>query len=264
MRTGPGWLRRIRVWRSPEPLTWHLVALVVGAVLPILLLSTIVVWQLADRERLAVEERLRGTVRAAAISVDRELKESISALEILASSTALDMEDFPSFYDEARQAQRIRGWLSVLLLREDGRQILNVTRPLGTALANLGDRAYFKAVLETRRPAVSGRIVGRTIGVPTVAVAVPATRRDRIPFVVVAALDAAVLARRLADDFRAGEWTSKVVDAAGVIARSARSSAWAGPCNGRRPCWPSAHTSGRSRSRASAKRARRPRRRPAR
>ena len=218
----PAWWRRSWLWPSPVPLTWHLILLVAGALLPVLLLATAAVWQLADYERVAVEERLRGTVRSTAIAVERELRESISALEILATSTALDMEDTPSFYDEARRARVIRGWFTIVLLQGDGRQVLDLARPLGAQLPTMADRSYFKAVVQTQQPAISGRIVGRATALPTVAIAVPVIRKDRIKYVLVAALDPGALARLVANGVEADEWTRAIVDQNGVILASSR------------------------------------------
>ena len=207
--------------RSPRPLTWHLVALVLGALLPMLLLSTVAIWWLADYERLAVEAQLRGTARTMTTAVDREMKEAISALEIMGTSSALDMQDYPSFRDEAIRAQAIRGWLSVLLLDSDGHQLLNTARRADLELAQPDARDTVHTVAHTRRPVVAARVTGGLPGQSPILVTVPVTRSNRVRYVLGAVVDAAVLGRLVTDGAEPPEWTRTIVDRAGlVIARS--------------------------------------------
>src|SRR5690349_16375289 len=102
--------------RRPLPLRWHLVLLLVGALLPVVLFAAAVVVRLSGEERAAVQRRLLVPARAMAADVDRELAITTRTLQALAESDRLDVGDLASFHEEARRVQRTQpSWRTVLL-----------------------------------------------------------------------------------------------------------------------------------------------------
>ncbi|HEU5322682.1 MAG TPA: cache domain-containing protein, partial [Methylomirabilota bacterium] len=167
----------------------HLVALVVVALLPLVLFSVIVVVLLARHEREATERGLQSTVRALAVAVDSMVGDSITTLRALATSEHLDTGDLRAFY---RQCGRVlpsqETWSSVALVTPAGEQLLNVRRPFGAVLPALGDREYFREIVRSQHPGVSGHLVGRLSDEGNVAVAVPVVRERRVKYVLVAGM----------------------------------------------------------------------------
>ena len=114
-------LRRLRERRGAFPLRYHLIALVVIALVPTLIFAGAVVGSLGRQQRASVENGLQTTVRALAIAVEREIGASVRALEVLATSTALDRGDLRAFHELARRAaEEEEVWYAVTLADTSG------------------------------------------------------------------------------------------------------------------------------------------------
>ncbi|HUF94359.1 MAG TPA: hypothetical protein VMR23_18425, partial [Candidatus Limnocylindria bacterium] len=85
-------------------LRYHLVVLIVVALVPMVAFSAAIVLDLGRERRTSVEEGLQTTVRALAIAVEREIAASIRALEVLATSDLLDRGDLAAFHAQAIRA----------------------------------------------------------------------------------------------------------------------------------------------------------------
>lgn len=134
------------------------------------------------------------TSHVLALAVDREVARSIAALQLLGTSRSLDTEDRSTFHQEALRARDSQeGWWTLSLVRPDGTVVLRLMeRP--EASRNVADLLYVRAVLETRRSAVSGLYASRSTGRPTVAVAVPVLRDGAMRHILIAGIDPNVFA----------------------------------------------------------------------
>ena len=177
----------------------HFVVLVAATLLPVLVLAVTVVL-LVQRERHASMQRgLQGTARALAAAVDRELDSSVTALETLGDSPALDEGNLPAFYEHARRARDDNPrWLTVFLVEASGRQVMTLLRPLGAPLPDAGDVDYVRAVLDTRRPYVSDLALGVISQRYIITINVPVLRGGRLRYVLGASLVTDALADLLA------------------------------------------------------------------
>lgn len=125
----------------------HLLALVIGTLLPALVLAAVLVRRVVDDNRDAIRRRLIEAARAEATVVDAELSGTVRALQALAQSDRLTRGEIPAFYDEAKRLQESRStWYVVLLHDPDGRAILNTGRPLASALPAIADPETFDQV----------------------------------------------------------------------------------------------------------------------
>jgi signal transduction histidine kinase/ActR/RegA family two-component response regulator len=196
----------------------HLVVLVLVALLPVVLFSTIVVAVLAQHERDATDRGLRSTARALALAVDHVVENSITTLGALAASEHLDTGNLAAFH---RASLRVMpgqtGWLSIALFAPAGEQLLNVLQPFGTPLPTGTDRAYFQQVVRTRQPAVSGLLVGRVAARPHVVVVVPVFRKNALVYVLLASLRLDSIGEVLARQRLDRDWIGAIVDRDGVI-----------------------------------------------
>src|SRR5512133_1021875 len=94
--------------------------------LPGALLTGVLVWRVFTSDRQAVERRLIESARVDASALDRQFESTISTLQGLATSPALDRHDIEGFYNEARRVQLTqRGWATVVLLSIDGHQLVS-------------------------------------------------------------------------------------------------------------------------------------------
>jgi PAS domain S-box-containing protein len=203
--------------------------LVAGALLPLLAFSVLMVARSARQELDAVQNGLRGTSRAMALGVDRELGRSVAALQLLASSDHLDKDKVHEFYAEALRARESQDWWTVWLMRPDGTHVMNLLQPFGESLISLGDREYLHDVVTTRTPTVSNLHGGSISGKLFAAIAVPVVRRGELKYVLAAAVDTTALGRMLPEEVVHGEWVRSVIDRTGVVvARTRASEAYVG------------------------------------
>jgi PAS domain S-box-containing protein len=221
--------RRLRD-RATFPLRYHLLALVLLALVPTLIFAGAVVWNLGRQQRESVEQGLQATVRALAIAVEREIGASVRALEVLASSPELEKGDLRAFYEHASLAARVHDfWYAVVLTDPSGQLLLSSLRPFGTRLPSITDREYFHELVRSRRPVVSDLITGRTTGWPNVTVAVPVQRDGRLRYVLFAALSPASLGKILAAQQIPADWIAGIVDRRQlIVARNRRPEAFVG------------------------------------
>ncbi len=209
------WLRdRRRAFR----LRYHLIALVVIALVPALIFAGIVVGSLGREQRRSVERGLEATVRALAIAVEREIDASVEALEVLATSPALDRGDLGAFYEQALRAVRTEDfWYVIAVTDVRGQLLASTLRPLGTPLPSIADRPYFRTLIERRQPAVSDLITGRTTGEFNVTVAVPVEREGTLRYVLFAAIRPESFGRILAAQRIPADWIAGIADTRQVL-----------------------------------------------
>ncbi|MCC2669352.1 MAG: Chemotaxis protein methyltransferase CheR [Armatimonadetes bacterium] len=207
------------------PLRWHLVFLVVGALLPVAAFSTMVVVRVATQQQEASHRRLTYSARLMAEAVDREISSTIRILEALAQDESLDTGDLKRFWAASRRTHRSQpSWLSVLLVAPDGRQLVASTRPWGTPLPrSVADPESLQAVLRTGRPSVGRLARGKKGGRWAFPVRVPVRRDGQIRYVLTAAIPpqalADVVARQLPPQ---EEWTRTITDQHGVVVARTR------------------------------------------
>jgi len=204
-----------------RPIRVHLLVLVLGAMLPGALLTAVVVWRAFASNRAAVERRLLESARVDASAVDREFDRTISLLQALATSPALDRGDFEAFYQEARRIHSTEpGWYTALLLSLEGQQLANTRLPWGTPLLTVAEPDSLRRLIETRAPVV-GVVVPPQRGGPEhlVPVRVPVERDGRLKYAVSAIVNVESLARVIPPQLpNSEEWTRSILDTEGTIA----------------------------------------------
>ncbi|WOB10620.1 histidine kinase [Piscinibacter gummiphilus] len=214
-----------------RPLRTYLLTLVVGAVLPLAVLTTVESVGDARRKRAAVEASLVDTSRSLATAVEHELARNISALGVLATSPRLEAGDIPGFREEARASMGQMPWLSVWLADAQGHQLMNLLAPPGSPLPDIGDRPHVRQALLSGKPAVSsGLIIGRYAGLPNVAVVVPRLRDGKTVYLVGAAVQPASFHKILApaDQYFKSATAAIVGSDFLIIARNRENARWMG------------------------------------
>jgi len=200
------------------PLRWHLLALILVALIPMVFFAGVIVLNLGREQRASVERGLQTTVRALAIAVDREVAASIRALEVLATSDLLSRGDLAAFHAQATRAVEAQDvWYVLALTDPSGQLLLNTVRPFGASLPRIDDRDYFRRLTETGRPAVSDLVAGRTTGQMNVTVAVPVLREGALRYVLFAAIKPEGLGRILAEEQIPADWIATISDTSQVI-----------------------------------------------
>jgi PAS domain S-box-containing protein len=216
---------------STSPLRRHLLLLVLAAMVPVLVYATVMVVAFGRGERASTERGLRGTTRALTLAVDREIETSIKALEALAASLHLDIDDYNMFERHAGRVLPTQpGWRAVILTDERGDVTLRSSR-VGVVgpRTSLAGQPYFREMTQLLKPALSDVLLDRTTGAPTIAIVVPVVRGGRLRHGLAVDLEPAALSRFLASQNLPSDWTGTIMDREGfVVARSRVPEAWLG------------------------------------
>ncbi|MBV8859279.1 MAG: PAS domain S-box protein [Acidobacteria bacterium] len=209
--------------RRAPALKWHLVLLVAGALLPLVGFAAVVVYRLAESERAATDRRLLRSAHDLALALDRELQSTVRTLSALAESERLDREDLAAFHAEARRVVSTQpAWLTLILLKPDGRQLVNTNVDWGAPLPSAIEPDSLRLAVEQKRPVVGSLTRGKlrqTLGFP---VRVPVMRGDEVRYVLTAVITPDALASVVGLRGQPNEeWARAVVDAQGtIVARS--------------------------------------------
>ena len=201
----------------------HLSILVVAAVVPLLIFSTVMVFVFNKQQRAAVENSLLDTARALSLAIDREITASIHTLEALATSDDLDSGDLGKFYEQAARVLKAReDWDNILLADSSGRQLLNLRRPFGSPLPPVGELEEFQRVIKTSRPVVSDLYFGRVSQKYLIGVSAPVVRKGKARYVLMSSRRPMSLLRILAQQNIAPHWLGTIADNKGIIVARTR------------------------------------------
>src|SRR5688572_13986905 len=189
--------------------------------LPGALLTGILVWRAFANNRAVTERRLLESARVDASALDREFAGIISILEALATSPALDRDDLEAFHRDASRIHATQsGWYSIVLVSNDGEQLVSTRLAWGTPLRRVNELDSFKQLVATGAPVVG------IIGAPQpggaehlFAVRVPVLRQDILRYVLSALVNVEALERVVPRQVPGSEeWTRSILDPHGTIA----------------------------------------------
>jgi signal transduction histidine kinase len=204
-------LRSIRV---------YLLILVLGAMLPGVVLTGILVWRSFANNRAIGERRLLESARVDAAALDREFASTIGILQTLATSPSLDRDDLAQFYLEARRVHVAQpGWYTILLLSNAHQPLVSTRVPWGTPLSGVIEGDSLKRLFATQRP-----VVGVIRPVPSgrelvFAIRVPIVTQNSAKYALSAIVNIESLSRVVPRPVAASEeWTRTILDSEGTIA----------------------------------------------
>jgi signal transduction histidine kinase len=203
-------------------LKWHLVRLVLAALVPVVLLASVLIGALVYQERATRERGMRDVVHALALSLDSELQRTITALEVLALSNRLGQGDFDGFRLRAKAAMGLQpAWSNILVLDAAGTQLLNLNVPAGAPLPALPSLESTLVAARTGKPQISDLIRGSMSGRYLTYVSVPVFVAGEVRYILQATMFFDTWTPWLQQRTPAG-WQSAIDDRKGfVLARSA-------------------------------------------
>jgi signal transduction histidine kinase len=189
----------------------YLVALVMLAVIPLMLIAGVLIWRQTVLQRQAFERSLLQTAQALSLAVDRQLFSDQVMLETLAQSPLLERGDLRGFYALSVRVVGERGALFISLFDDAGRQIFNTLRPFGEKLPSpyahpappdverppRGDPSALQEVLRTGRPTNSDLVLGMVAERLLFAMNVPVMYDGKIRYVLNAGFEPDVMTRLL-------------------------------------------------------------------
>jgi len=207
-----------------RPIRVYLLVLVLGAMLPGVLLTGILVWRSFSSNRALSERRLLELARVDASALAREFDSTISLLQALATSPSLDRDDLPQFYLEARRVHATQpGWYTILLLSNDSRPLVSTHAPWGAPLTWVAETDSLQRLLSTRRPVVGVIRAASGSTEHVFAIRVPVLRDGAVKYVLSAVVNVESLARVVPRQLpNSEEWTRSILDSDGTIALRTR------------------------------------------
>jgi PAS domain S-box-containing protein len=209
--------------RRALALKWHLVLLVLGALLPLVVFAAVVVYRLAESERAANDRRLLRSAQDLSHALDRELQSTIRTLSALAASEKLDGEDLAAFHTESKRVLLTqRAWLALILLTPDGQQVSNTNMEWGEPLPAVLEADSLRRAVEQKRAAIGALTPGKLRPGLTFSVRVPVERGGEVRYGLTAASTPDALASVVGMRGQPNEeWARTVIDTQGtIVARS--------------------------------------------
>ena len=206
----------------------YLVLMAAAILLPVVLAGGIALDRIREGERQSALRGLRETVRATALLVDREAQGALSALQVLAKSQHLEVQDLPRFHAQAMALnQPPDGWTE--LLDAQGRQVLNTLVPFGTPMPSAAEPALARQVLSGRQPLVTDLHLGPLSGKLRITINVPAMAGNGTPYVLAQAIAVERWQQVALQPAVPEDWIVAVIDRQGhFIARSHMTAALVG------------------------------------
>jgi hypothetical protein len=153
--------------------------LVLVGVLPLLCFNLGNIYFNYRADRAQAEHNTLDVARRIALAIEGELRLRVAILEVLALSDALAKGDLDAFrvQADAVRAHRRPG-THILLVREDGQQLMNTALPPGAPLPMRLDLENQRRVFASKLPSVSNVYIGRVLHRAIVAIDVPVREAD--------------------------------------------------------------------------------------
>jgi PAS domain S-box-containing protein len=164
--------------RSPS-LRARLLLLVTACILPLFVFGFGNAYFDYQTDRAEAGRQALNMSRTLALLVQRDLEARLAALQVLALSHALQVGDLVGFRARADVvlAQQFPGE-TLLLLREDGQQVMNTLLPPNAPLPARRDITSLRRLFATSQPSVSDVFVGVVTHRPVIVLDVPVFRPD--------------------------------------------------------------------------------------
>jgi len=195
-----------------------LLALGLLSALPFIALTGVLIHQMGELQRTAIESDLEQRSTAAANALRELLGRAVGYLNAIATSDAAVNQDMRGLYDHAqRVVHALPDVTAITLTREDGSMVFITSRPFGVAAPPTSQIESVRQVFTTRTPSVSGPFLGPVSGVPVVALGVPVMHDGRVVYCLRMVFRVSSMNQMLANLNLPDNWRATIVDGKGII-----------------------------------------------
>jgi PAS domain S-box-containing protein len=213
--------------RHSRTARWHLAVFALALSLPVLVFVGFLLWQYAASERSRLEGDASAIAGEAAVSLDRDLTNLTSSLEVLALSPFLKDGDLDAFYLQAKQVSERLG-VDPVLRDLDGLQLVDPKQPMFEPPTRQRTPVDSRAIA-SRKPQISDLFVSDATREQLVAIVVPVVDQDRVPYLLSLSLPLRYVFNFLKTQEVPDTWTLAIVDHQGkILARNRRHDEFAG------------------------------------
>jgi PAS domain-containing protein len=207
---------------------YHLAVLAVALALPVTVFVGVLLWRIADAERVRLEGQASATAHAVAVAVDRELAGLVSTVEVMSLFGSLQAGDLQTFRTQAEATRDLTG-IDVVVRDLSGQQLVNTRLPRGEPLPRGTEVDSDSEALRTGRPVVSGLFRGAVAQAPLFTIVAPvrsAAPGGGVAFLLSLSLPVERMRRALEEELASSatpaDWTVALVDRAGLILARSR------------------------------------------
>lgn len=195
-----------------------LMSLAVLTMLPVLLFSSLTLYQIKEDRQEFVRLRLKQGAQATAYAVKERLGVTLGYLNALASSEAALRNDRKTLYEHAKRLVALNeGAVAISLIDASGSMLFNTRNPFDHPRMPATDAASVEAVFRDGRPSVSASFTGALVREPVVALAVPVFHQDKVVYCLRMVIKGSVFNTILQGKYLSPEWISAIAHTNGVL-----------------------------------------------
>ncbi len=215
--------------KAPLSLRLHLAGLVAACVLPVWLCAGYLVHYAYTAKRSLIQAQMVEVARNLSLAVDREFAVLSAAAEGLATSPALQTDDFPALRKQAKALLAGYPNSDAIVADASGQQVFNSYLPESAPLPKRAVREAVRRVFETGRPGISNLFRGAVTGRYLVSLDMPVWQGTAVRYDLAMTVPISRFVHLLAEERLPAGWTAAVLDAAAVVAaRAGQGEAWTG------------------------------------
>ncbi|MYL82502.1 response regulator [Desulfovibrio aerotolerans] len=212
--------RTIRLW---------LTGLVVACVLPVWVCAGYFVHSVYTGKKALIQGHLLEIARNLALDADRELSVVLAVAEGLATSPALQNDDFEALRRQVRMLLAGYPDSDVIVANADGQQVFNSFLPPGSALPRRNVPEIVQRVFATGKPAIGNVFRGAVTGRALISLDMPVYKDGTVRYDLAITVPAARFTGMLLAERLSQGWAAVILDTKGVVvARSRDNDRWVG------------------------------------
>lgn len=187
----------------------HLVGLVLIAIIPVMLFASGLMFYLAQQRAQTLENNILGTTKALVTAVDENIVSVVTSLKILSESEGFEADTVQFVHKRLRKfVQNQKDWDHISFVDTRGVQIFNTSVPFGRKLPRMISKDYFRLMMKTGEPVISGFRPGESV----ITVSVPVKREGIILYSLVGSLKLNSFTKLLKTQSLPKNWTAAILD----------------------------------------------------
>ena len=212
--------RTVRLWLS---------GLVVACVLPVWLCAGYLVHSVYTGKKNLIQSHMAEISKNLALDADRELSVYLAVAQGLATSPALQTDDFEALRRQVATLLRSFPDTDVIVADAAGQQVFNSYLPPGSPLPKRSVLETVQRVFAAGRPGIGNLFRGAVTGRPLISLDMPVFKNDVVRYDLALTVPAARFAGMLKAERLSPGWAAVILDAKGVVvARSHDNDRWVG------------------------------------
>lgn len=187
----------------------RLLGLVLLTIIPMVFFATGLVVYLAEQRATALENNVMGTTRALVSAVDQNISSVVSSLRILSTSEGFEADSIQFLHKRLRLFVKNQpDWDHISFVDTKGVQIFNTSKPFGRTLPRLRNESYFRTMMKTGEPVITGYRKGDNV----ITVAVPVKKNNVIIYALIGSLKLSSFDHFLRSQNLPASWTAAILD----------------------------------------------------